>query len=170
MRPFSPVRGKKKWRIAVSTIRTLESSQGLAEVLSIAQAPTWTNARATTSTALAVLPQPAGQANSFAALRMEFVAIPAAAQSLRDSIPSEMEAAFRSVTGFAGCLVLVSVEEARLVTVITLWSGVERRKYCSENARWMKGLLSPYVDRWLRTQTLTTSIRAAQMFTGWAAR
>ena len=154
----------------MSTIRTLESSQGPAEVLSIAQAPTWHSTRATTSTARAVLTKPAGRADSFAALSMEFVAIPGAAQTLRDTIASDMELVFEDVIGFAGCLVLASDQEARLVTVITLWSGGERRKYCSENARWMKGLLSPYVDRWLRSQTLTTSTRAAQMLKESAAR
>jgi hypothetical protein len=50
-------------------------------------------------------------------------------------------------------MVMVSDQEARLVTVVTLWSGQQRIRYCNENADQVKKLVSPYVDHWLRTET-----------------
>jgi hypothetical protein len=55
-------------------------------------------------------------------------------------------------------MVLVSEQESRLVTVITLWAGEQRAKQSRENEKWVKKLLSPYVDRWLRTQILSASL------------
>ena len=49
---------------------------------------------------------------------------------------------------------MISEQEARLVTVITLWVGADRSKQCRDNARWVHKLLTPYVDRCLRVQTL----------------
>jgi hypothetical protein len=49
---------------------------------------------------------------------------------------------------------MISEQEARLVTVITLWVGSDRRRQCRDNARWVQKLLAPYVDRCLRVQTL----------------
>jgi len=39
------------------------------------------------------------------------------------AIPAAIADALRDVTGFAGCLVMISDQEARLVTVVTLWAG-----------------------------------------------
>ena len=60
-------------------------------------------------------------------------------------------------------MVLVADMEARLVTVITLWQGAERARHCEENAKWVKKLLTPYVDRWLRVQTLIAALPSAQL-------
>ena len=48
-----------------------------------------------------------------------------------------------------------SEQEARLVTVITLWAGNDRQKQSRENLRWVQKLLAPYQDRSLRVRTLT---------------
>ena len=49
---------------------------------------------------------------------------------------------------------MISEQEARLVTVITLWVGNDRLKQCRDHVRWVHKLLAPYVDRCLRVQTL----------------
>jgi hypothetical protein len=92
------------------------------------------------------------------ALSVEFVAKPEEARRAQSAIPSALIGALKEVTGFAGCLVLVSDQEARLLTVVTLWSGNDRQKRCAENARWVQALLAPYVDRRLRVQTLVAHL------------
>jgi hypothetical protein len=49
---------------------------------------------------------------------------------------------------------MVSDQEARLVTVVTLWAGEDARERCAENARWVQTLLTPFIDRQLRMQYL----------------
>jgi hypothetical protein len=78
----------------------------------------------------------------------EFVALPGESERLEWEIPLLMRAANGESSGFFGCIVLFSEEEARLVTVITLWAGREQAKNCDEKR--LKRLLEPYVDRWLR--------------------
>jgi hypothetical protein len=92
------------------------------------------------------------------ALSVEFVAKPQEARRAQSAIPSALIGALQEVTGFAGCLVMVSDQEARLLTVVTLWSGHDRHKRCAENARWVHALLAPYVDRRLRVQTLVAHL------------
>ncbi len=48
---------------------------------------------------------------------------------------------------------MISDQEARLVTVVTLWAGDDRVKRCSQRARWVHAVLAPYLDRYLRVQT-----------------
>ena len=88
------------------------------------------------------------------ALSMEFVAKPQEAHRVQSAIPAALAGALQNVSGFAGCLVMVSEQEARLVTVVALWVGNDRVKQCRENVRWVQKLLAPYVDRCLRVQTL----------------
>jgi 3-hydroxymyristoyl/3-hydroxydecanoyl-(acyl carrier protein) dehydratase len=88
------------------------------------------------------------------ALSVEFVAKPQEAHRVQSAIAAALAGALQRVSGFAGCLVMISEQEARLVTVITLWVGEERQKQCRENSRWVQKLLIPYVDRCLRVQTL----------------
>ena len=88
------------------------------------------------------------------ALSVEFVAKPLEARRIQSAIPAALAGALQDVSGFAGCLVMISEQEARLVTVITLWMGEDRLKQCRDNARWVHKLLTPYVDRCLRVQTL----------------
>jgi hypothetical protein len=94
------------------------------------------------------------------ALNIEFVAKPHEAHRAQLAIPSALAAAFKEVTGFAGCLVMVSDQEARLLTVVTLWRGQERQKLPNENLRWVRALLAPYLDRCLRVQTLNAHLPA----------
>jgi hypothetical protein len=108
--------------------------------------------------------------SSLTALSVEFVAVPSEAKRVRDVIPADLEAALQVLDGYKGCMVLVSDQEARLVTVITLWSGSDGLKQCRENAKWVKRLLTPYVDRWLRTQTQVTSLKGMQEFTAGSCR
>jgi hypothetical protein len=88
------------------------------------------------------------------ALSVEFVAKPEEARQVETAIPAALAGALKDVTGFAGCLVMISDQEARLVTVVTLWAGNDRAKCCSQNARWVHALLKPYLDRRLRVQTM----------------
>jgi hypothetical protein len=88
------------------------------------------------------------------ALSLEFVAKPQEAPRLQTLIPSSLRTVLREVTGFAGCLVMVADQEARLVTVVTLWAGEDARERCAENARWVQTLLTPFIDRQLRMQYL----------------
>jgi hypothetical protein len=92
------------------------------------------------------------------ALSIEFVAKPQEARRAQSAIPSALICALQEVSGFAGCLVMVSDQEARLLTVVTLWRGNDRQKRCAENARWVHALLAPYVDRRLRVQTLVAHL------------
>jgi len=92
------------------------------------------------------------------ALSIEFVAKPHEAHRAQRAIPSALAAAFKEVTGFAGCLVMASDHEARLLTVVTRWSGKERQKLCNENLRWVRALLATYLDRCLRVQILNAHL------------
>lgn len=92
------------------------------------------------------------------ALSIEFVAKPREAHHAQLAIPGALTGALKDVTGFAGCLVMVSDQEARLLTVVTLWTGKERQKLCGVSLRWVRALLAPYLDRCLRVQTLNAHL------------
>lgn len=94
------------------------------------------------------------------AMSLEFVAKPQEAHRVQTAIPAALAGALQNVSGFAGCLVMVSEQETRLVTVITMWVGNDRLKQCRENVRWVQKLLAPYVDRCLRVQTLAAQLPA----------
>jgi hypothetical protein len=94
------------------------------------------------------------------AMSVEFVAKPQEAHRVQTAIPAALTGALQNVSGFAGCLVMVSEQETRLVTVITLWVGNDRLKQSRENLRWIHKLLAPYVDRCLRVQTLAAQLPA----------
>jgi hypothetical protein len=94
------------------------------------------------------------------AMSMEFVAKPQEAHRVQTAIPAALAGALQNVSGFAGCLVMVSEQEARLVTVITMWVGNDRLKQSRDNVRWVHKLLAPYVDRCLRVQTLAAHLPA----------
>jgi hypothetical protein len=108
------------------------------------------------STALKSQPPSRGTSGTppLTALSVEFVAKPEEARQVETAIPAAIAGALKDVTGFAGCLVMVSDQEARLVTVVTFWAGNDRAKCCSQNARWVHALLKPYLDRRLRVQTM----------------
>jgi len=87
---------------------------------------------------------------------VEFVALPGESEKLQREIPVAMREVNRNSKGFSGSMVLFSEQEARLVTVITLWTGSEPDQECNENSTQLKRLLEPYVDRWLRTRRFVT--------------
>jgi hypothetical protein len=86
------------------------------------------------------------------------VAKPQEAHRLEAAIPAALAGVLKDVTGFAGCLVMISDQEARLVTVVTLWAGDDRANRCSQNARWVHALLKPYLDLCLRVQTMVAHL------------
>jgi hypothetical protein len=92
------------------------------------------------------------------ALTIEFVAKPDKARTAPASLPAAITGALKEVTGFAGCIVMVSDQEARLITVVTFWSGNDSQKCCAENLRWVRALLSSYIDRCLRVQTMVAHL------------
>jgi hypothetical protein len=97
------------------------------------------------------------------ALSIEFVAKPQEAHRVESAIPAAVAGALKDVTGFAGCLVMISDQEARLVTVVTLWSGHDRTKSCNQNVRWVNALLAPYLDHRLRMQTMVAHLPMLSM-------
>lgn len=101
----------------------------------------------------AKLPQSAA-VDELTALSVEFVAKPEQAESAPTSLPGAVTGALQEVSGFAGCLVMVSDQEARLITVVIFWVGMEAQKSCKENIKWVQTLLASYVDCCLRVKTM----------------
>jgi hypothetical protein len=97
-------------------------------------------------------------ASSSLAMTIEFVAKPDKARSAPASLPAAITDTLKEVTGFAGCIVMVSDQEARLITVVTLWTGNDSQKCCAKNLRWVRALLSNYIDRCLRVQTMVAHL------------
>ena len=89
-----------------------------------------------------------------AASSIEFVAKPGEGQRVRTAIPAAIQDAFADVPGFAGCLVMITDREARLVSVLTFWTGPERVTQSSKRERWLHRILRPYIDHCLRVRTL----------------
>jgi hypothetical protein len=85
---------------------------------------------------------------------IEFVAVPDMAARLQATLPGAIRSALQKSEGFAGCAVMVSEEEARLVTVVTFWRGKERSSKANANVLWVEQLLDPYIDRQLRVNKL----------------
>lgn len=98
--------------------------------------------------------KPLKQAGPLAALSIEFVARPEEVHRLRSAIPATVRRGVEQDQGFAGCLMMISDREARLVSVITFWTGEDRMTNCSKKARWLYRLLTPYLDHCLRVRTL----------------
>lgn len=163
---------------AVSAFSTVEQLEESENALGIKVGAEWSllgvrNPQEMVAATVQTVGRAAGRANlveTTTALSVEFVAKPGAAQTVRELVPGDIEAAFGDVEGYAGCMILTSDQEARLVTVITMWSGAERARRCNENTKWVRGLLKPYVDRWLRTQTLVTSLRGARQIAAGVGR
>jgi hypothetical protein len=89
---------------------------------------------------------------------IEFVAVPDMAVRLQATLPGAIRSALQKSEGFAGCAVMVSEEEARLVTVVTFWRGKERSSKANANALWVEQVLDPYIDRQLRVNKLRAQI------------
>ena len=88
------------------------------------------------------------------ALSIEFVAKPSESHKVQTALPAAIHGSLGEVAGFSGGFVLIANYEARLVTVVTLWTGEDRLHRCGENLKWVRALLNPYMDRCLRVQTL----------------
>jgi hypothetical protein len=100
----------------------------------------------------------ASAASPLTALTIEFVAKPEQAHRVEAAIPGAIAGALKDVAGFAGYLMMISDQEARLVTVVTLWAGDDRAKCCSQNVPWVHALLAPFLDRRLRVQTMVAHL------------
>lgn len=87
---------------------------------------------------------------------VEFVTLPGTSQELQRTIPETLRCALGNSGGFFGCMVFVSKQEARLITVITLWTGRDRAEQCDKISDHLHQVLLPYVDCWLRKQRMTT--------------
>lgn len=93
---------------------------------------------------------------------VEFVALPGQAEHLQTEIPLALRRANGRSEGFAGCIVMFSEQEERLVSLITLWRDGNHANECNGNSTRLKTLLAPYVDRWLRTRSFHTFVSLAQ--------
>jgi len=85
---------------------------------------------------------------------VEFVARPGVTEHVRDRVLVAVRQLLGRRPNFSGCLILVSEQEARLMTLITFWTGPDNTSPSVEDWKQLKKLLSPYVDRWLRTRNL----------------
>jgi hypothetical protein len=92
---------------------------------------------------------------------VEFVALPGQAERLQTEIPLALRRANSRSEGFSGCIVLFSEQEARLVTLITLWEDGDHTNEWDGNSKHLKTLLKPYVDRWLRARSFRTFVSLA---------
>lgn len=99
-------------------------------------------------------------ARELTALSMEFVAKPEKARNAPACLAGTIHGALGEVSGFAGCLVMVSDQEARLITVVTFWEGDEAQKCCKRSIKWVQALLASYVDRCLHVKTMLAHLPA----------
>lgn len=105
----------------------------------------------------------ASRAAGISAVCIEFVVKPHETQRAATEVPHAIARALKYVTGFAGCLVMILDQEARLVTVVTFWKGEDRLRRCSQNAGCVQALLAPYLDRRLRVQTMVAHLHTLGM-------
>ena len=98
--------------------------------------------------------------NGFTAFSFEFVAKPEQAADATLILPAAIQSGLEGIAGFAGSLVMVSDQEARLITVIIFWSGADARHSCERSVRRVRALLAPYMDRCLRAQNMLAHLPA----------
>lgn len=89
-------------------------------------------------------------------ISVEFVAKPNESHRVHSLVPVAITNTLEGVTGFAGCAVMVSNMEERLVTVLTFWEGDLNAHAATTNTRWVCKLMERYVDHRLRVQTMRT--------------
>jgi len=107
-------------------------------------------------------PPAAPSAGGVTAFSFEFVAKPQQAAGAPLFLPAAIQSGLEEIAGFAGSLVMVSDQEARLITVIIFWNGTEARRGCERSMRRVRALLAPYMDRCLRAQNLLAHFPAPQ--------
>src|SRR5256885_10268508 len=90
-----------------------------------------------------------GPAAVTAALRIESVAKQQESYRLQAAVSATIDEGLGDVYGFCGCLVMLSNQQARLVTVITFWTGRDHDTRCANSAEWVQKLLLPYLDHCL---------------------
>ena len=105
-----------------------------------------------------------GSTRRLRAQGVEFVARPGQAEKLQKAIGQARRNAQNTYDGFVGCLVFVSEQEERLVTLVTLWDGTEQAKQRDENSEQVRKSLEPYVDSWLRAGKFVTSVSMPEPF------
>jgi hypothetical protein len=89
-------------------------------------------------------------------ISVEFVAKPNESHRVHSLVPAAIASTLEGVTGFAGCAVMVSNMEERLVTVSTFWEGNLSAHAATTNSGWICKLMERYVDHRLRVQTMRT--------------
>ena len=87
------------------------------------------------------------------ALRVEFVARPGAMSEALAALEQQFFELQCSEDGFVSGLLLVSDQEARLVTLVTFWRAGWLERDRERRIRWLQRILEPFMDRWLRVQT-----------------
>jgi hypothetical protein len=92
------------------------------------------------------------------AISVEFVAKPNFSQHVRALVPAAVNKTFADLSGFAGCALMVSDQEERLITLFTFWHGRLDSTAVAHNTRWLCKLLEAYMDRKLRVQTLRSQL------------
>ena len=89
-------------------------------------------------------------------ISVEFVAKPNESHRVHGLVPAAIAGTLESVNGFAGCAVMVSNMEERLVTVLTFWEGDLSAHAATTTSGWICKLMERYVDHRLRVQTMRT--------------
>ena len=89
-------------------------------------------------------------------ISVEFVAKPNESHRVHSLVPTAITSTLEGVAGFAGCAVMVSNMEERLVTVLTFWEGDLSAHAATTNSGWICKLMERYVDHRLRVQTMRT--------------
>lgn len=121
-RPSLPIRGEGSWRFRVQSSSNGESSgKQVRSTFTRARKHRGHTVRAG-SEPFEGIPLTLGEDTTpeVIAHGVEFVALPGKAEKLQAVIPEATRKALGNSHGFSDCLVLVSEQEARLVTVITL--------------------------------------------------
>jgi hypothetical protein len=94
-------------------------------------------------------------------ISVEFVAKPNESHSVHGLLLAAISGTLQGVAGFAGCAVMVSNLEERLVTILTFWQGDLNAGAAATNSGWVCKLMERYVDHRLRIQTMRTHLAMA---------
>jgi hypothetical protein len=94
-------------------------------------------------------------------ISIEFVAKPNESHRVHALVPAAITSTLEGVAGFAGCAVMASHQEERLVTVLTFWQGDLSPRAAAVNSGWVCKLIERYMDRRLRVQTMRTHLAIA---------
>jgi transposase InsO family protein len=104
-----------------------------------------------------------GSAACKTAISIEFVANPNEAHRVHALVPAAIAATLEGVEEFAGCAVMESSQEERVVTVLTFWHGELTARAAAVNSTWVRKILDRYMDHPLRVQTMRTQLAIAAL-------